>query len=90
MVLDDYESANSLNFYEPLPVEICDGIAYALVPGMKYPDAPKILLTRQEFQTAWHSAQRVFALVPKSKMEELKLGGIEMMQVLHRVLIKNR
>lgn len=90
VVTDDYESANSLNFYEPLTVEICDGIAYALVPGMKYPDAPKILLTRQEFQTAWHSAQRVFALVPKSKMGELKLGGVEVMQILHRVLIRNR
>jgi 4-amino-4-deoxy-L-arabinose transferase-like glycosyltransferase len=90
VVMDDYESANSLNFYEPLPVEICDGIAYALVPGMKYPDAPRIILTRQEFQTVWLSAQRVFALVPKSKIEGLRPDGIEVMRVLHRVLIKNR
>jgi 4-amino-4-deoxy-L-arabinose transferase-like glycosyltransferase len=89
VVMDDYESANSLNFYEPLPVEICDGIAYALVPGMKFPDAPKILLSRQEFEMVWLSAQRVFALVPKSKMEELKPRGIEVMQVLHRVLLRN-
>jgi len=89
VVLDDYESANSINFYEPLPVEVCDGIAYALIPGMKYPDAPKLVMTRQEFKTAWFSARRVFALVPESKMAELDPGGIEIMKLIHRVLIRN-
>jgi 4-amino-4-deoxy-L-arabinose transferase-like glycosyltransferase len=90
VVVDDYESANSLNFYEPLPVEICDGMAYALVPGMKYPDAPQLVMTRQEFKAAWLSSRRVFALVPRNKMAELNSGGIEVMTLLHRVLIKNR
>jgi 4-amino-4-deoxy-L-arabinose transferase-like glycosyltransferase len=89
VVMGDYESANSLNFYEPLPVEICDGIAYALVPGMKYSDAPKVLMTNQEFQSAWMSSRRVFVLIPKSRVRELNPGGIEMAGVLHRVLIKN-
>lgn len=89
VVVGDYESANSLSFYQPLRVEVFDGTAYALIPGMKYPDAPKIVLTRQEFQAAWRSGSRVFALVPKARMGELNPAGEEMMNVLHRVLIRN-
>ncbi len=90
VVVDDYESANSLNFYEPLPVQVYQGIAYALVPGMKYPDAPKIVLTREEFHAAWASNSRVFALLPKDRIKELNPAGTEVLQILHRVLVKNR
>jgi 4-amino-4-deoxy-L-arabinose transferase-like glycosyltransferase len=89
VVLGDYESANSLNFYQPLKVEVVDGTAYALTPGLKYPDAPKIILTQQEFQAAWRSAGRVFALAPKARLDELKPGGTEVLRVLHRVLVRN-
>jgi hypothetical protein len=89
VVVDDYESANSLNFYEPLPVEIFDGSAYALIPGMKFPDAPKIILSQEEFQEAWRSADRVFALVPIARTGELGMKGTEMIRVMHRVLIRN-
>jgi 4-amino-4-deoxy-L-arabinose transferase-like glycosyltransferase len=89
VVVDDYESANSLNFYEPLPVEVYSGAAYALIPGMKYPDAPKIVLTQQEFQSAWKSPRNMFALLPKSRVGELNPGGIEMMSLLHRTLVRN-
>ena len=75
VVVDDYEAANSLSFYQPLPVEVFDGLAYALVPGMKYPDAPKIVLTREEFSAAWQSERRVFALVPKARIGELNPPG---------------
>jgi hypothetical protein len=90
VVVDDYESANSLNFYEPLQVEIFDGSAYALIPGMRYPDAPKIILSPEEFQTAWKSAGRVFVLVPVTRIGELNLEGKEVIRVLHRALIRNR
>ena len=89
IVMEDYESANSLNFYQPLHVEVVNGLAYALVPGMKYPDAPKIILTKQEFIKAWQSGTRVFALAPKARRGELNPPGIEMMHILHRVLIRN-
>jgi 4-amino-4-deoxy-L-arabinose transferase-like glycosyltransferase len=89
VVMGDYEEANSLDFYEPLRVEICDGMAYALIPGMRYPDAPKLVVTRQEFESAWASAGRIFALVPKSKANELNPRGTEVINVLHRVLIRN-
>ncbi len=90
VVVGDYESANSLSFYQPLKIEVVEGTAYALLPGMAYPDAPKIVLTRHEFQALWQSAGRVFALVPIARISELKIGGTEITGALHRVLIKNR
>jgi hypothetical protein len=89
VVVDDYESANSLNFYEPLGVEVFSGTAYALIPGMKYLDAPKIVLSRQEFQSAWQSPNHTFVVIPKSRLAELNLGGVKMLSLLHRVLIRN-
>jgi hypothetical protein len=90
VVVGDYESANSLNFYQPLPVEVADGTAYALIPGMRFPDSPEIVLTGEEFRSAWHSNERVFALVPESRIRPLKLDGLETLRVLDRVLLRNR
>ena len=90
VVVGDYESANSLNFYQQLRVEVFDGLAYALIGGLKYQDAPRVVLTQQEFTAVWRSASRVFALVPKARLGELKLGGVEILAVLDRVLIRNR
>jgi 4-amino-4-deoxy-L-arabinose transferase-like glycosyltransferase len=90
VVVGDYESANSLNFYEPLRVEVFDGVAYALIPGMKYQDAPRVVLTQEEFRTLWHAGGRVFALVPKEQLGKLNLGGTKMLEALDRVLIRNR
>jgi 4-amino-4-deoxy-L-arabinose transferase-like glycosyltransferase len=90
VVIGDYESANSLNFYEPLRVEVADGVAYALIPGMKFHDAPRIVLTKGEFKNLWESNGRVFALVPADQMAGLKLEGTRMLAVLDRVLIRNR
>lgn len=89
VIVGDYESANSLSFYTSLPVQICGGVAYALVPGMKFPDSPKIVISRGEFQEAWQSARRVYALVPRQKRAELNPGGVEVLSLLHRVLIRN-
>jgi 4-amino-4-deoxy-L-arabinose transferase-like glycosyltransferase len=89
VVVGDYESANSLNFYQPLNVEVFDGLAYALIPGMKFADSPKIVLTKLEFDAAWQSETRVFALIPHSRIGELEPGGAEIMRVLHRSLVRN-
>jgi 4-amino-4-deoxy-L-arabinose transferase-like glycosyltransferase len=89
VIADDYESANSISFYTPMRVEIFGGAAYALVPGMKYPDAPKIILTKEEFLSAWQSNRRMFVLTPKERIPELNPDGIVVMDLLHRVLIKN-
>jgi len=90
VVVGDYESANSLNFYTRLNVEVVEGQAYALIPGMKFPDSPKVVLTPDEFQAAWDSSIRLFVLVPESRLDLLEPGGIEIMRALHRVLLRNR
>jgi hypothetical protein len=90
VVVGDLESANSIGFYQPLHVEIYDGVAYSLIPGMKYPDAPRIVLATEEFTTLWRGPERVFALLPKLRQKELRPGGTEMLQVLDRVLVRNR
>ena len=90
VVVGDYESANSTNFYEPLRVEVCDGVAYALIPGMKYADAPKVVLTRDEFVRIWRGRQRVFALLPKARLGGLKPLGMTLLEVLDRALVRNR
>ncbi len=89
VVLGDYESANSISFYTPLHVEISDGVAYALIPGMKFPDAPKIVLTQQEFEGIWKSGNRVFALVPKARLGALDPRGATILEVLDRKLVRN-
>lgn len=90
VVMDDYESANSLSFYQPLRVEVTDGTAYALLPGLRFPDAPKLLLTPGEFGEAWRSEGRVFALLPEEKLGRLDPAGIEVLRLPGRVLVKNR
>jgi hypothetical protein len=90
VVMGDYESANSISFYQPLHVEVTDGVAYSLIPGMKYPDAPRIVLSPKEFTVLWKGPERVFALVPASRRRELSPAGIEVLCVLDRVLLRNR
>jgi len=89
VVMGDYESANSLNFYQPLRVQIVDGTAYALLPGLKYPDAPEILLSHDEFLSVWQSPERVFLLLPEERTGELTHVGVPVLRVLHRVLVRN-
>jgi 4-amino-4-deoxy-L-arabinose transferase-like glycosyltransferase len=90
VVVGDYESANSVSFYQPLHVEVVGGVAYALVPGMKYPDAPRVVLTRAELEALWWGAGRVFALVPRARLGEWALGGTEIAAGPDRVLVRSR
>jgi hypothetical protein len=89
VVLGDFESANSLTFYQPLHVEVCDGVAYSLIPGMKFPDAPQVVLNREEFKELWKGRGRVFALIPRTRLGELDPGGLEILQLTDRVLLRN-
>jgi 4-amino-4-deoxy-L-arabinose transferase-like glycosyltransferase len=90
VVVGDYESANSVSFYQPLPVQVFDGVAYALVPGMKYPDAPRVVLTRPELEALWRGPGRAFALVPRARPGEWGLGGTEIAAGPDRVLLRSR
>jgi 4-amino-4-deoxy-L-arabinose transferase-like glycosyltransferase len=84
VVVGDYESADSLNFYQPLQVEVVDGKAGT------FPGDPKIVLTDGEYFAAWRSKKRVFVLTPKDRAQEYAPGGIEVITVLQRSLIRNR
>jgi len=83
VVVGDYEAANSLNFYQPLQVAVVDGVARTL------PGDPKIVLTKEEYLSAWRSQHRVFVLAPIERIDELTPDGMEMMTVLHRALVRN-
>jgi 4-amino-4-deoxy-L-arabinose transferase-like glycosyltransferase len=64
VVRGDYETANSLNFYLNAPLYIYEGTAALLQWGLRYPDAPKIILSKPELEACWRSSQRVFLLAP--------------------------
>jgi hypothetical protein len=89
VVVGDYESANSLSFYQPLHIEVFDGVAYSLIPGMKFPDAPPIVLTGEQFTALWNSQGRVYGLMPQARLRAWNLKGTEILQVMDRVLMRN-
>jgi 4-amino-4-deoxy-L-arabinose transferase-like glycosyltransferase len=89
VVVGDYESANSISFYQPLHIEVFDGVAYSLIPGMKFPDSPRIVLTKDEFAALWSAGQRTFVLLPKTRLNELNLKGLVVLEVMDRILIRN-
>jgi len=49
VVLGDFETANSVNFYSPVILQVYKGSAALLQWGMRYPDAPKIVLSKAAF-----------------------------------------
>ncbi|MEJ2244789.1 MAG: hypothetical protein P8Y80_01695 [Acidobacteriota bacterium] len=83
VVVGDYEAANSLNFYQPLQVEVVDGTAPT------FPGDPGIVLTKREYLAAWRSPERMFVLAPVERIEEFAPEGAVVIRVLHRVLARN-
>lgn len=89
VIVGDYESANSISFYQPLHIEVFDGVAYSLIPGMRFPDAPRIVLKGTEFKELWRSGKHTFVVIPEARRSELTPGGKEMLRVLDRTLVRN-
>jgi 4-amino-4-deoxy-L-arabinose transferase-like glycosyltransferase len=83
VVVGDYEAANSLNFYQPLQVEVVDGVAPT------FPGDPGIVLTKSEYLAVWRSPERVFVLAPTNRIDALAPEGTEIMTVYHRMLVRN-
>jgi 4-amino-4-deoxy-L-arabinose transferase-like glycosyltransferase len=73
ITVGDFEAANSMNFYSPIPLEIYQGTAAVLEWGSRYPDAPRRILSRADFELRWRGMQRTFLLVPDGKVEGLHL-----------------
>jgi hypothetical protein len=80
VVVGDFETANSINFYAPPVLRVHGGTAALLQWGLRYPDAPKVLLSRNELLGLWKSPHRAFLLAPIDQLPALGL------QTAHPVL----
>jgi hypothetical protein len=91
IVFGDYETANSINFYAPLPLYVCEGAAPSLGPGLRYPDAPRLLLSREDLVRRWRSSERVWLIADGRQVEELDLDpAFPIAESAGRVLMSNR
>jgi hypothetical protein len=69
LVVDgDYETANSMNFYQPLPLQVVEGSAPTLEDGLSYPDAPRLLLTLRDLEWGWKSGEHYCLLAPEERL----------------------
>jgi 4-amino-4-deoxy-L-arabinose transferase-like glycosyltransferase len=50
VIVGDFWTANSINFYAPVRLYVYDGRAYAFYRAMQYPDAPKMILSHSELE----------------------------------------
>jgi 4-amino-4-deoxy-L-arabinose transferase-like glycosyltransferase len=91
VILGDYETANSINFYTPTHLCVYKGSAALLSWGMSYPDAPPVLLDDASFAAMWHGARRTFLLAPEDQVAALELPfAWPVLRSGGRVLLYNR
>lgn len=91
IALGDYETVNSVNFYSPATIDIYDGTAAVLSWGMKYPDSPMRLLSREDFESCWKGPERVFLLIPDTHLAEIPSQAYHLvLQSGGRTLVSNR
>jgi len=69
----DFEAANSINFYSPVLLKIYSGTADLLNFGLQYPDAPQLILSRDDFESRWNSSRRTFFIIPDQEIEKMNL-----------------
>jgi len=91
VVLGDFETANSINFYSSIPLHVYKGSAALLQWGMSYPDAPQRLFSEESFESRWQSEERTFLLTPDDQADALKLPfSYTVMRSGNRVLFCNQ
>jgi len=91
VVFGDYETANSINFYAPVRLHVCEGQAPSLAPGLTYPDAPPLLIRREELLERWRANVRVWLVVRAERARELALEpAFVAAESAGRVLLTNR
>ena len=71
VVLGDYETANSVNFYAPGILHVYKGSAMLLQWGLGYPDAPEVVLSQSRLNELRGGKQRIFLLVPEDQVSAL-------------------
>lgn len=74
VVVGDFESANSINFYAPVQIVLYDGAAASLEQGLRYSDAPRMILSRADLDGLWQGGERAFLLVRRTRLAELGLN----------------
>ena len=73
ILLGDFETANSVNFYAQVPLYVYNGSAALLMQGMSYPAAPQMLLSSSSFAGMWEGSNRTFLIAPEDQLVSLKL-----------------
>jgi 4-amino-4-deoxy-L-arabinose transferase-like glycosyltransferase len=75
VIIGDYWTANSINFYAPVRLYIHEGQAHSFRVAQQFTDAPKLSLSREELIEFWQSGRRVFVLGELRKLDGLPLPG---------------
>lgn len=71
IVCGDYESANSILFYAPVRLLLYEGRADSIAAGLRYDDAPKMMITREEVDVLRGGEVRVYLLGTRKQIEDL-------------------
>jgi 4-amino-4-deoxy-L-arabinose transferase-like glycosyltransferase len=91
VVQGDYETANSMSFYQPLPIEVVDGGAPALASGLREASAFPMVLSRDALRALWAGDRRVCVLVGEDRLGALALPvPLPVTRAEGRVLACNR
>jgi hypothetical protein len=91
VVLGDYETANSINFYAPGILSVYKGSAALLQWGLRYPDAPEVMLTQSKLNERWNGTERIFLLAPEGEISALGLPqAYTIMRSSDRILLCNQ
>jgi len=91
VVFGDFETANSINFYAPLPLYVYNGTADLLKQGLTYPESPQIILTPASFAEIWEGENRTFLLAPEASIASLELHAAwPVLRSSGRVLLCNQ
>jgi 4-amino-4-deoxy-L-arabinose transferase-like glycosyltransferase len=69
----DYETANSMAFYEPWPLLLVDGGAPTLAAGLAKADAPRMILDRSQLAALWRTSNETCVLTPTDRLPSLDL-----------------
>lgn len=92
VVFGDFETANSTNFYAPaVRLLMFGGGAPSIEAGLRFPDAPKLIIDSTDLNALWKSNERVYALGPSAKIREAKLSPEhDILESDGRLLISNQ
>lgn len=69
VVVGDFEFANSINFYAPVQLFLLEGRAASIEQGLRYSDAPRMIISREELDKLWLGRERAFLLSSTGEME---------------------